>query len=217
LICIDFGHLSLGCKPKDDLNELQAKLSSEMPDDDNKNLVRSIIIKGSYWKFDISLKDVQIILALNETEWNRIKSNQKQHTASHILKPLNLFLDLYKCAYDDDANLPSMKISSELPMIDICLTDVKLESILRILLSIVEKNSHYANRDRIDDNPTDSLISSYDENELFNENIFGDMIDKINKAPGIVTDKICYIFFGKNLKISYSKLVCVLAMQAEGR
>jgi hypothetical protein len=173
---LDFGHLSLSCKPKDDLDEHWA-LQQASNDDDKASLLKSII-KGSYWKFNIDLKEVQLFLARDESEWNAFKAMSSCVTPNHILKPLDLFLNLYKCAYDDDANLPSMKIASELPIIDICLTDVKLENFLQILLSVGEANKRHANKDRgAADEPQ---VLYFDENETQNNGVFKDLIKNMD-------------------------------------
>ena len=93
---MDFGQLSLKCKPevRDSKKEPQ---SVETQDELNT------IKEQSYWKFYLLLKNVQIKLANNENEFCSLR-NVSDSSDKHLLTPLDIILNLEKCAYGDDVN-----------------------------------------------------------------------------------------------------------------
>lgn len=155
LICIDFGHLIIDCKPNLEPQNLSNSASSESLSSIDKPLKESTdkiskiittpfknasleetekIIKGSYWKFNVNLSKVQIVLC--ESESLLLRQHKCDDQLSHLLNPLDVYLSVFKCAYSDDVNLPSMRISGGLPSLLVTVSDSKLKNALKILTSI---------------------------------------------------------------------------------
>jgi hypothetical protein len=111
---------------------------------------------------------VQITLAKNELEFNILIDKSDKH----ILTPLDLGLNLEKCAYIDDINLPAMRVFGELPLINLALTDSKLVQVLKILVSIGNndnvqcENEHHFYDDDDNNNSVQLLSSSGSEQDL---------------------------------------------------
>ena len=158
---MDFGQLSLKCKPevRDSKKEPQ---SVETQDELNT------IKEQSYWKFYLLLKNVQIKLANNENEFYSLR-NVTESSDKHILTPLDIVLNLEKCAYSDDVNLPALIVVGELPLINLALTDQKLVHVLKILTNLdqnenieVEEEHHFYLNQTNTENSLSSLNSEED-------------------------------------------------------
>ena len=91
----------------------------------------------------MELKQMQIVLIDSQT--NDLAFNAKSFEPNfsnnfrekfYILTPLDVNLTLDKCIYQEDNILPELKLVGELPLIDFKLTDLKLEKIISLLMSI---------------------------------------------------------------------------------
>lgn len=61
---------------------------------------------------------------------------QTESTKMHLLNPVNLHVNLYKCLITDDPRLPLTKVTSELPSINIVITDARLLKLLDLFFSV---------------------------------------------------------------------------------
>ncbi len=145
----------------------------------------NIIKEQSYWRFYLFLKNVQIKLANNEKEFYNLRTIS-DNSDKHILTPLDIVLNLEKCAYSDDINLPAMIVIGELPLINLTLTDKKLIHILRILKNLdqnvnieVEEERHFYLNLNSNESSFSSLNSEYDL-ELSIKNI-----SKLDETPSL--------------------------------
>lgn len=133
------------CKPKEtvektvDLKKVDEKLSSNKEE----------VIDASYWKYQIYLKQIQITLIDNIQDFEMFKNNlntsihqidpneyKALYDKCYVLTPLDLFFNIHQCVYADDIKLPAWKIFGNLPLIDFTLTDLKLEQIIKLFLSV---------------------------------------------------------------------------------
>ena len=138
----------------------------------------STIKDESYWKFDLSLKNIQVKLANSEKEFYSRRS-EADNSDQHILTPLDIILNLEKCAYSDDINLPALRVVGELPLINLALTDMKLVNALKILSNLEGKatsesdDHHFYIEDLSPSSSLNSLSSTDNEAELaeFSKNI----------------------------------------------
>ncbi|CAF4338339.1 unnamed protein product, partial [Rotaria sordida] len=88
----------------------------------------------SYTKFKLKLENVQLIYANRNESWEKVR--QEKDTRLHLIKPLELDLDLGRCIYTDDANLPAWKVAGNLPNVDLRLSDKRLFQIINHMESI---------------------------------------------------------------------------------
>jgi hypothetical protein len=134
-------------------------------DDDDKSLTKStepklsqsvqritetndeIVIEASYMKYQIYLKQIQILFINNLSDLKKINEiingsiENKQKTSDFnekcfILTPLDLFFNIHQCIYTDDLRMPALKVFGNLPIIDFTLTTLKLEQIIKLITSI---------------------------------------------------------------------------------
>jgi hypothetical protein len=91
-----------------------------------------------YMKFNMSLKQAQIVLIDNSLTRELLLDNSKSSNSEkfYVLTPLDVNLLIEKCIYQDADLLPDLKVVGELPMLDFKLTDSKLEKIINLLISI---------------------------------------------------------------------------------
>lgn len=85
--------------------------------------------------FQVNLTELQVILAEGAEDWQSY-IKQTESTKMHLLNPVNLNLNLYKCLITDDPRLPLSKITGELPSIDVIITDTRLIMLLDLILSV---------------------------------------------------------------------------------
>jgi hypothetical protein len=105
------------------------------------------VLSASYYKFEANLKKIQILLIDNKTDQEQLKAflsfhdeedldRRKFFEKCYLLTPLDLFFNIHQCIYQDDAKLSAWKVSGNLPVIDVTLSDDKLEQIIRLIRSI---------------------------------------------------------------------------------
>ena len=192
---------------EDDDNDLLSSRIQQIPASD--------VITGSYYKFQINLKRMQIFLidkpsvfeqfknSLNKTVTN---TNTKEY---YILTPLDLFFNIHQCIYADDVNLPAWKVFGRVPLISTELTNKKLEQVIKLAASIPLPNSS---------NHSSTLIEYETIYEESNEIDLIDQLNALNKKeestvaavshPGLQTTKSQYFKLEKlqqaiNLELSF--------------
>ncbi|CAF4548650.1 unnamed protein product, partial [Rotaria sp. Silwood2] len=88
----------------------------------------------SYTQFKLKLENIQLIYANQNESWE--KARQEKNTNIHLIKPMELDLDVGKCIYSDDAVLPAWKVAGKLPSVDLRLSDKRLFQIMTHMQSI---------------------------------------------------------------------------------
>ena len=130
------------------------------------------IIEASYLKYQIMLSRIQIMLINDIKDLEGINSPTKRNENEnkliyekyYILTPLDLFLKIHQCVYRDDLKLPTWKLFGNLPIIELTLTDAKLESIIELAMSIPVPKSNREN-DSLETETLDELLASdYNKN-----------------------------------------------------
>ncbi|CAM1302147.1 Uncharacterised protein PB.3823, partial [Pycnogonum litorale] len=92
------------------------------------------LMDESYDKFDMSISNVQILISAPDEDWQ--EARLKSSTNLHLLRPTSLMIELGKCIIIDQPRLPKLKISGELPNMNINISDEKLMQLAEIGLSI---------------------------------------------------------------------------------
>ncbi|CAF2545662.1 unnamed protein product [Rotaria sp. Silwood2] len=126
-ICMDFGHLTLKRSTKPSQNGEQATSLKEAKDIEEAR-------ERSYTQFKLKLENIQLIYANQNESWE--KARQEKNTNIHLIKPMELDLDVGKCIYSDDAVLPAWKVAGKLPSVDLRLSDKRLFQIMTHMQSI---------------------------------------------------------------------------------
>ncbi|XP_051898323.1 intermembrane lipid transfer protein VPS13C isoform X1 [Pristis pectinata] len=122
LLIVDFGSLQLNSIDHADQKAEPSPLSLEE------------ILKRAYEKFDVELRSVQLLFSKPGQDW---KSARKQNSSSqHILQPLDVKVQLSRAIVEKDSRIPKFKVSGELPLLHVKITDEKLRSVCQLADSI---------------------------------------------------------------------------------
>ncbi|CAF4656530.1 unnamed protein product [Rotaria sp. Silwood1] len=124
VMCMDLGHLTF---KRSDQGDQVASLKEAKDIEEAR--------EKSYTQFELKLEDVQLIYANRNESWK--EARQEKDTRLHLIKPMKLDLDLGKCIYTDDADLPAWKVAGNLPNVDLRLSNKRLFQIINHMESIL--------------------------------------------------------------------------------
>ncbi|XP_058466266.1 intermembrane lipid transfer protein Vps13 isoform X2 [Malaya genurostris] len=93
------------------------------------------IIRQSYDKFVLEIRDVQAIVATFDEDWQGTLQCSTV-TEMHLLEPTSFRISAHLCVIDDDPRLPKCKIFGELPSVNICVTEQRVLEALSIVTSL---------------------------------------------------------------------------------
>ncbi|CAF1265249.1 unnamed protein product [Rotaria sordida] len=126
-VCMDFGHLTLkrSTKPSDSGEQVISPKEAKDIDD---------VREKSYTQFKLKLENIQLIYANQNESWEQAR--QEKNTKIHLIKPMELDLDVGKCIYSDDAVLPAWKVAGNLPSVDLHVSDKRLFQIMNHIQSV---------------------------------------------------------------------------------
>ncbi|CAF3386362.1 unnamed protein product [Rotaria sp. Silwood1] len=126
-ICMDLGHLTLKRGTNEKIHGEKSFLSKAEKDmEDAREL--------SYTRFKLKLEDIQLIYADRNESWEQAR--KEKSTRLHLIKPMELEMNVDKCIYNDDAVLPAWKIAGNVPNIELRLSDKRLFHIINHIQSI---------------------------------------------------------------------------------
>jgi len=147
-VCMDLGHLTLkrGVNPVEDPSAPK----------DIKDL-REL----SFTQFKLKLEGIQLIYANRNESWE--KARKERNTRLHLIKPMELEMDVDKCIYSDDAVLPAWKISGNIPGVELRLSDKRLFHIINHIQSIPFPESKYSSTIQPETTIAQSLLSNPEE------------------------------------------------------
>jgi hypothetical protein len=138
------------------------------------------VIEASYIKYQLKFKEIKILI-IDNNDFKSFSSGTNSNIIfkdeCNILTPIDLFFNLHQCVYTNDANLPAWRLFGNLPLIQLKLSDVKLERILNLATNIPLPTS----------SNEDSNLEEYDLNDTF---IIGDEMDEDNSNNQIATTQI---------------------------
>ncbi|KAL6113696.1 vps13c [Pungitius sinensis] len=121
LIIVDFGSLQLNSV------EMSGSSSSSFSSLEE-------IMDRAYERFNVELRRVQVLYSKSGEAWEaaRLQASSVQH----ILQPMDFTLQLAKCMVEKDARMPRFKVSGELPLLHIKISDQKIHYLLELVDSI---------------------------------------------------------------------------------
>ncbi|CAF1212266.1 unnamed protein product [Rotaria magnacalcarata] len=124
-ICMDFGHLTLKRKTNNSGEQVSSLKGAKDIQEARER---------SYTQFQLKLENVQLIYANRNESWK--KACIEKNTSLHLIRPMELDLDVGKCLYSDDAILPAWKVAGKLPSVVLRLSDKRLFQIINHIQSI---------------------------------------------------------------------------------
>ncbi|KAM3611748.1 uncharacterized protein V6R79_023535 [Siganus canaliculatus] len=123
ILLLDLGHFQMSSKSKKHLPQLSAG-SSTIED----------IMSRAYDSFDIQLSSLQFLYSKPDGDW-KMARKQKQ-SPLHILEPVDLKVVFSRAMVVKDSRMAKYKMSGELPLLSLRISDDKLRSVLELVDSI---------------------------------------------------------------------------------
>ncbi|KAF7232937.1 hypothetical protein EG68_04047 [Paragonimus skrjabini miyazakii] len=87
--------------------------------------------EDAYDVYEINVSSMQIVMVEKDEDWRVLRT--KQHSPSHILRPLGVTFFLKRCLLHNDVNLPKILIDGCLPVFSVDLTDKVLKSLFELV------------------------------------------------------------------------------------
>uniref|UniRef100_A0A8B9M2R6 Vacuolar protein sorting 13 homolog A n=1 Tax=Accipiter nisus TaxID=211598 RepID=A0A8B9M2R6_9AVES len=133
LLLLDLGSLKMESKSRSDLSELRVGQST-IED----------IMSRAYDSFDIQLSSIQLLYSKHDENWQ--EARKLKYSSQHILQPLDVKVEFSRAMVVTDARMPKFKLSGQLPLLSIQISDQKLTSILELIDSIPKPESAPASK-----------------------------------------------------------------------
>ncbi|XP_050421691.1 intermembrane lipid transfer protein Vps13-like isoform X3 [Adelges cooleyi] len=132
VLVFNLGSLKIKSKPQN-LEDLSIKSMH------NKGATQTEVfqetVSRSYDRFYIELENAQILIANKGENWKK-GLNESYQNELYILKPTNLLIEVEKCLITDDPRLPLLKVTGELPNIDIKVAENRVLDAISVFLSV---------------------------------------------------------------------------------
>ncbi|XP_051507279.1 intermembrane lipid transfer protein VPS13C-like isoform X3 [Myxocyprinus asiaticus] len=123
LMIVDFGNLQLNSIDQGSHQHASVSFSSIEE-----------IMDRAYERYTLELRSVQILYSKSGEKWKNARLQGFSH--QHILQPMDFTIQLAKCMVDKDSCMPSFKVSGELPLLHIKISDQKIQGVLELVDSI---------------------------------------------------------------------------------
>uniref|UniRef100_A0A3B4Z0W4 Vacuolar protein sorting 13 homolog A n=1 Tax=Stegastes partitus TaxID=144197 RepID=A0A3B4Z0W4_9TELE len=133
IVLLDLGHFQMSSQSKKNLPQLSVGYSN-IED----------IMSRAYDSFDIQLCSLQFLYSRPDGDWKRARK-QKQ-SPHHILEPVDLKVVFSRAMVVKDSRMAKYKMSGELPLLSLRISDKKLRSVLELVDSIPLPESRPAGR-----------------------------------------------------------------------
>ncbi|KAM9640422.1 intermembrane lipid transfer protein VPS13C isoform 2-T2 [Morphnus guianensis] len=92
------------------------------------------IMDKAYDKFDVEIKNVQLLFGRTGEDWKKARF---QHPSTlHILQPMDIHVQLAKSMVERDTRMAKFKVSGELPLVHVRVSDQKIKAIFDLIDSI---------------------------------------------------------------------------------
>ncbi|XP_058486199.1 intermembrane lipid transfer protein VPS13C isoform X3 [Solea solea] len=123
LMIIDFGNLQLNSVEQTSLPS--SSLSSSSLEQ---------IMDRAYERYNVELRRVQVLYSKSGETWK--SARLQASSVQHILQPMDFTVHLAKCMVDKDTRMSRFKVSGELPLLHIKISDQKIQNVLELVNSI---------------------------------------------------------------------------------
>ncbi|XP_056428779.1 intermembrane lipid transfer protein VPS13C isoform X2 [Hyla sarda] len=121
LIIVDFGSLQLNSINQGSLPAVGTSSLEELMD-------------KAYDKFHVELKKVQMLFSKPGQDWKTARGLKS--SSLHILQPLDIDVELSKAMVERDSRMPRFKVSGELPLLRLKISDYKIQGVFELVNSI---------------------------------------------------------------------------------
>ncbi|XP_067143145.1 intermembrane lipid transfer protein Vps13 isoform X2 [Centruroides vittatus] len=115
---------------KQDIQTVKSLVKAGSTDEE----VLTEMISQAYDKYNIEIQNMEVIMTNPGENWKMSKEKQKSY--AHLIEPINVIVYLQQCIIQEDPRLPKMKISGELPFLNLSISDQKLQQLLALVQSI---------------------------------------------------------------------------------
>ncbi|XP_027870643.1 vacuolar protein sorting-associated protein 13C isoform X9 [Xiphophorus couchianus] len=92
------------------------------------------IMDRAYERYDVELRRVQLLYSKSGEAWKTARLQSS--SAQHILRPMDLTLHLAKCMVEKDVRMPRFKVSGELPLMHVRISDRKIQNVVDLVESV---------------------------------------------------------------------------------
>ncbi|MGH0117440.1 UNVERIFIED_CONTAM: hypothetical protein FKN15_034627 [Acipenser sinensis] len=123
LVILDFGSLQLN----------SVNQGGQQPLSPSFNSLEEIMDRA-YEKFDLELQSVQLLYCKSGESWK--DACHKKSSKLHILQPMDIKVQLAKSMVDKDARMAKFKVSGELPLLHVRMSDQKIKEVMELAESI---------------------------------------------------------------------------------
>ncbi|XP_072235878.1 intermembrane lipid transfer protein VPS13C isoform X2 [Leuresthes tenuis] len=123
LIIVDFGSFQLRSIEQTSLRSSSSSFSS-----------LEEIMDRAYERYNLQLRRVQLLYSKSGEAWK--SARLQPSSVQHILQPLDFTLQLAKCMVEKDSRMPRFKVSGELPLLHVKISDQKIQNVLELIESI---------------------------------------------------------------------------------
>ncbi|XP_029999909.1 intermembrane lipid transfer protein VPS13A isoform X2 [Sphaeramia orbicularis] len=123
IMLLDLGHFQMSSQSKKHLPQLSAGSSN----------IEDIMLRA-YDSFDVQLSSLQLLYSKPAGDWK--KARKQRQSPLHILEPVDLKVVFSRAMVVKDSRMAKYKISGELPLLSLRISDNKLRSVLELIESI---------------------------------------------------------------------------------
>uniref|UniRef100_A0A8C2WCD2 Vacuolar protein sorting 13 homolog A n=1 Tax=Cyclopterus lumpus TaxID=8103 RepID=A0A8C2WCD2_CYCLU len=123
ILLLDLGHFKMSSQSKKHLPQLSVG-SSNLED----------IMSRAYDSFDIQLSSLQFLYSKPDGDWKMAR--KQRQSPLHILEPVDLKMVFSRAMVIKDSRMAKYKMSGELPLLSLRISDVKLRNVLQLVESI---------------------------------------------------------------------------------
>ncbi|NXF21353.1 VP13A protein, partial [Rhodinocichla rosea] len=128
LLLLDLGSFKMASKSRSDLSKI--KVGQTSIED---------IMSRAYDSFDVQLSSMQLLYSKHDENWR--EARKLKNSSQCILQPLDVKLEFSRAMVVTDARMPRFKLSGQLPLLSIQISDQKVTSILELIDSIPKPES----------------------------------------------------------------------------
>ncbi|XP_060080495.1 intermembrane lipid transfer protein VPS13A-like [Ylistrum balloti] len=123
------------------------------------------IIKRAYDKFNIEIDRTQILFVNAGDDWQAVRTFAA--SPLHVLEPISLTVCLQKCMFDKDSRMAKMKVSGELKLLSLTISDARLQEILQLVDSIpLPESAPTHEEEDVFKSATDIPVTDLNSNQL---------------------------------------------------
>uniref|UniRef100_A0A7N8X286 Vacuolar protein sorting 13 homolog A n=1 Tax=Mastacembelus armatus TaxID=205130 RepID=A0A7N8X286_9TELE len=123
IVLLDLGHFKMSSQSRKHLPQLSASSSNI-----------EAIMSRAYDSFDIQLSNLQFLYSKPDGDWK--KARKQKQSPLHILEPVDLKVEFSRAMVVTDSRMAKYKMSGELPLLSLRISDNKLRSVLELIESI---------------------------------------------------------------------------------